>query len=426
MAPAALAERVQGLGALLETAKLLPYKEAAEAWCDAVGAVEAAELVEAADEFADALGLKLMERRRLLKVAASWTHCAADIGPLLNISANAQADKLVEPVQGSAAEDEPLPEPVVGSSTTVQHGYHASSTDQSNDAGQECSRGVTHETSFPTGDRCMATESDRGEPDTVERTSFYGTACVMMSAAGSFYGSNVGTRSTGDRQEQPVCQASAEDAATSVASYYTSLPRCGLTDFSVPLAEHADDDNMSRERGHTATSSTAGFDSIPSATRPLSSASYDGLAELLDHDLVLAALAEAENLQDAEALHEAIARAEVAGISVLRLQSARKALTALELASIEELAKQRRIELRKSKEAKWNYGGHSANTPVNDRVREHEAELEQHRVQAYRGRGRFRFDAADEGEEKAHKYVAQARRELELDEAAVDEVVRQW
>lgn len=62
-------EKVEGLRNLLEAAKLHGYLEAAEAWCERVGAVELMEVMEEVDSLAEALGLKMMEKRRLKKAA---------------------------------------------------------------------------------------------------------------------------------------------------------------------------------------------------------------------------------------------------------------------------------------------------------------------------------------------------------------------
>jgi len=76
-------------------------------------------------------------------------------------------------------------------------------------------------------------------------------------------------------------------------------------------------------------------------------------------------------------------------------------------------ARRRRLEARKSRDSgkKWNYKGMNKNPVVNDRFREHDADLEQRRMLAFRGRGRFQC-AEDEGDEGAAKEVRKQRAEV--------------
>lgn len=281
MAPTALGEKVQGLGALLDAAKLLPYREAAEAWCDAVGAVEAAELVEAVDEFADALGLKLMERRRLQKVAASWNAVVFEKG----CRAELESDSISE-----HAQDEPLPEPVVGGN------------DQRNMCNNPCND----------TDRCghygkaayhtVASEASSTQLDTATgASSFYGS--LSMSSSGSFYG-----RAVKQQQHHPVHEASADSTSVPrMSTYYTTLWQsgspddcpdamndyCDATSSAMARESSADGSSLSHANWQLEVPCEDAALSDASTGRSQPSASYDGLAELLDHDLVLAALAEA-------------------------------------------------------------------------------------------------------------------------------------
>jgi len=74
------------------------------------------------------------------------------------------------------------------------------------------------------------------------------------------------------------------------------------------------------------------------------------------------------------------------------------------------------LEARKTKDKdsqkKWNFAGKSNNAIINDRFREHEAALEQQRRLAFRGRGRFRGSAEDEGEEGAERNIKKERAEV--------------
>merc|ERR1711988_483448 len=84
-------------------------------------------------------------------------------------------------------------------------------------------------------------------------------------------------------------------------------------------------------------------------------------------------------------------------------------------------ARRRRLEARKGKtaEKKWNFSGKSNNPMVNDRFREHEEELEKRRMLAFRGRGKFRGDAEDDGDEGQDKEVRKQRAERNKEEGYV-------
>eukprot|EP00438_Fugacium_kawagutii_P014906 Skav226526 [mRNA] locus=scaffold1773:233177:242669:- [translate_table: standard] len=62
---------VPGLKELLRAASLDSYIPQAELWCDQAGAVDLSEILDVEESFADALGLKLLERRRLRKCAVN-------------------------------------------------------------------------------------------------------------------------------------------------------------------------------------------------------------------------------------------------------------------------------------------------------------------------------------------------------------------
>eukprot|EP00746_Dinoflagellata_sp_MGD_P153260 gnl/MRDRNA2_/MRDRNA2_84157_c0_seq1.p1 gnl/MRDRNA2_/MRDRNA2_84157_c0~~gnl/MRDRNA2_/MRDRNA2_84157_c0_seq1.p1 ORF type:complete len:630 (-),score=235.44 gnl/MRDRNA2_/MRDRNA2_84157_c0_seq1:30-1919(-) len=81
--------------------------------------------------------------------------------------------------------------------------------------------------------------------------------------------------------------------------------------------------------------------------------------------------------------------------------------------------RRRRVAERRKKDTKWNYGGKSDNPLINDRFREHEVEMEQRRLLAFKGRGKFRNSAEDEGEEKAEGEVKKLRAEVAKEEGYV-------
>jgi len=134
--------------------------------------------------------------------------------------------------------------------------------------------------------------------------------------------------------------------------------------------------------------------------------------------------------KDPEAAALALEEAEGECAAPEDIEDARNRLAALrEELDPEGEARRRRIEARKEKEAgaagikKWNFSGKSKNQPVNDRCREHEAELEQRRMLAFRGRGRFRGDAEDAGEDQAEKEVKKHRAEMIKEFGAIPQQV---
>jgi len=67
------AETLPGLRSLLDSVQLSHYQTKAEAWVADVGAAKLNELIENIDDFAESVGLKKLERRRLEKYAATLT-----------------------------------------------------------------------------------------------------------------------------------------------------------------------------------------------------------------------------------------------------------------------------------------------------------------------------------------------------------------
>merc|ERR1719410_3083853 len=113
---------------------------------------------------------------------------------------------------------------------------------------------------------------------------------------------------------------------------------------------------------------------------------------------------------DVEAATLSLEDAAKEGAHPEELKEAEKALAALrEKLDPEGEARRKRLEARKAKDGakKWNFSGKSDNKIINDRFREHEAELERRRMLAYRGRGRFRGDAEDDGEERQQDHQRQ-------------------
>ncbi|CAK9080831.1 Uncharacterized protein SCF082_LOCUS38509, partial [Durusdinium trenchii] len=125
---------------------------------------------------------------------------------------------------------------------------------------------------------------------------------------------------------------------------------------------------------------------------------------------------------DVEQANLALEDAAGMGASEEELKEAEEKIAALRLKlDPEGEARRRRVEARKAKsgEKKWNFSGKSNNRIINDRFREHEAELERQRMLAFRARGRFRANAEDEGEEGAEKGVKKLRAEVSKELGAV-------
>ncbi|OLQ00830.1 hypothetical protein AK812_SmicGene16471 [Symbiodinium microadriaticum] len=124
--------------------------------------------------------------------------------------------------------------------------------------------------------------------------------------------------------------------------------------------------------------------------------------------------------EDAEAAQLALEDAAGMGASEEELRVGEERISALRLKlDPEGEARRKRVEARKAKagEKKWNFSGKSDNRIINDRFREHEAELERQRMLAFRARGRFK--AEDEGEEGAEKGIKKLRAEVSKEFGAV-------
>eukprot|EP00929_Paragymnodinium_shiwhaense_P102289 TRINITY_DN65492_c0_g1_i1.p1 TRINITY_DN65492_c0_g1~~TRINITY_DN65492_c0_g1_i1.p1 ORF type:complete len:932 (+),score=350.74 TRINITY_DN65492_c0_g1_i1:100-2895(+) len=123
---------------------------------------------------------------------------------------------------------------------------------------------------------------------------------------------------------------------------------------------------------------------------------------------------------DVESATLALEEAMAEGATPEDIEAAEKSLSELrEQLDPEGEARRRRVEQRRQKESgsggkKWNFSGKSSNPliKVNDRFREHEAELEQRRMLAYRGRGKFRVEDDEAGEEAAEKQIRKQRAEV--------------
>merc|ERR1719410_759038 len=127
---------------------------------------------------------------------------------------------------------------------------------------------------------------------------------------------------------------------------------------------------------------------------------------------------------DVEAATLSLEDAAKEGAHPEELEEAEKALAALrEKLDPEGEARRKRLEARKAKDGakKWNFSGKSDNKIINDRFREHEAELERRRLGTYRGRGRLRGDAEDEGEEGADKNIRKQRAEVNKEKGFVEQ-----
>eukprot|EP00435_Cladocopium_sp_Y103_P064364 s905_g26.t1 len=123
---------------------------------------------------------------------------------------------------------------------------------------------------------------------------------------------------------------------------------------------------------------------------------------------------------DVESANLALEDASSMGASPEELKEAEEKIAELRMKlDPEGEARRRRVEARKSQgtEKKWNFSGKSDNRIINDRFREHEAELERQRMLAFRARGRFR--AEEEGEEGAEKGVRKLRAEVSKELGAV-------
>jgi len=145
----------------------------------------------------------------------------------------------------------------------------------------------------------------------------------------------------------------------------------------------------------------------------------DELEELARKAEIQAAVQSVEDAlskEDVEAATAALEEAAALGADPDDVEQLEAALATLrEKQDPEGEARRRRLEARKTKDKegkKWNFGGKSKNPLINDRFREHEAELEQRRMLAYRGRGKFRENTEDAGDELQEKEVKKQRAEI--------------
>eukprot|EP00930_Biecheleria_cincta_P095251 TRINITY_DN87230_c0_g1_i1.p1 TRINITY_DN87230_c0_g1~~TRINITY_DN87230_c0_g1_i1.p1 ORF type:complete len:1483 (-),score=502.31 TRINITY_DN87230_c0_g1_i1:37-4455(-) len=140
--------------------------------------------------------------------------------------------------------------------------------------------------------------------------------------------------------------------------------------------------------------------------------------------VVLDDLGYAISQDDAEAAQLALEDAASMGASEEELKAAEEKLSELRMKlDPEGEARRRRVEARKAKsgEKKWNYAGKTDNKLIiNDKFREHEAELERRRMLSYKGRGGYRGDAEDQGEEGAEKEVKKTRAEVNKEKGKVE------
>jgi len=133
------------------------------------------------------------------------------------------------------------------------------------------------------------------------------------------------------------------------------------------------------------------------------------LRDALEAEAAAAELAEASRAHgDPARLAGAIAEARHLGLPPEDIEHAELLLGEI---PDEAEARRRRKEARKGKQdqAKWNFSGRSGATRMNDRVREHDEELEKRRRMAFSERGRFRQSAEAEDETAQERHIREQR-----------------
>jgi len=153
-------------------------------------------------------------------------------------------------------------------------------------------------------------------------------------------------------------------------------------------------DDVEALRGALARAKSVGMDSTSTAH---ADSRLVELEDVVKKDVIQCALDDAQyaiSQEDVDSATLALEEATAEGAEPDDLAPLESALVELrQRLDPEGEARKKRLEARKSKDQsgkKWNFSGKSANSPVCDRFREHEEELEKRRMLAFRGRGKFR------------------------------------
>mmetsp|Transcript_21849 Transcript_21849/g.47940 ORF Transcript_21849/g.47940 Transcript_21849/m.47940 type:complete len:635 (+) Transcript_21849:53-1957(+) len=385
----------------------------AVAWCESKGFNSLQEVIEAFDEFATGLGLKPLEKRRLEKAVNGAIErygggAPKDKDPAKEASI-ARADSTQAPQEAVAATAEKKDEPAdnVPSKDAPETAKEAPSEAPKEEAPKEA---VVEEQTVEESAR-PPQEAEKPDP---------AAELLAAQAAGD---------ATALAAAIPKADAAGVDADVLAAAKKTlfklqkekrdkSKLERAKSQAASELAAAAQGDNAEELRKAIQKAQDAGL-----LVEETTLARLDVLEQQEKKECIKLAFEDLEcaiSQDDVESANLALEDASSMGASPEELKEAEEKIAALRMKlDPEGEARRRRVEARKSQgtEKKWNYSGKSDNRIINDRFREHEAELERQRMLAFRARGRFR--AEDEGEEGAEKGVRKLRAEVSKELGAV-------
>lgn len=388
----------------------------AVAWCESKGFNSLQEVIEAFDEFATGLGLKPLEKRRLEKAVNGAIErygggAPKDKDPAKEASI-ARADSTQAPQEAVAATAEKKDEPAdnVPSKDAPETAKEAPSEAPKEEAPKEA---VVEEQTVEESARPIGPPQEAEKPDPAAEL-------LAAQAAGD---------ATALAAAIPKADAAGVDADVLAAAKKTlfklqkekrdkSKLERAKSQAASELAAAAQGDNAEELRKAIQKAQDAGL-----LVEETTLARLDVLEQQEKKECIKLAFEDLEcaiSQDDVESANLALEDASSMGASPEELKEAEEKIAALRMKlDPEGEARRRRVEARKSQgtEKKWNYSGKSDNRIINDRFREHEAELERQRMLAFRARGRFR--AEDEGEEGAEKGVRKLRAEVSKELGAV-------
>jgi len=380
----------------------------AVAWCETRGTNSLSEVMEVFDEFASQLGLKPLEKRRLEKAmngaieryGGVTEDAKASVASGVDVNQNAEMALTKAPTTETEKE-------------APKETAEAPTTETEKEAPKETAEEAAPEESTRQAEEVADIPASPAEPD---------AAAELMAAQTS-------GDATALAAAIPKADAAGVDAETLAAAKKTlfklqkekrdksKLERV-KSQAAAELAVAVAGENAEELRKAIQKAQDAGL-LVEEATL----ARLEVLEEQEKKECIKLALEDLEyaiSQEDVESANLALEDATGMGASAEELKQAEEKISALRLKlDPEGEARRRRVEARKSQgtEKKWNFSGKSDNRIINDRFREHEAELERQRMLAFRARGRFR--AEDEGEEGAEKGVRKLRAEVSKEFGAV-------
>lgn len=369
-------------------------------WCETRGTNSLSEVMEVFDEFASQLGLKPLEKRRLEKAmnGAIERYGGAAVSAPVQVTEDAKSS---------------APSGVEVNKNAEMALTKAPTTETEKEAPKETAEEAAPEESTRQAEEVADIPASPAEPD---------AAAELMAA-------QISGDATALAAAIPKADAAGVDAEILAAAKKTlfklqkekrdksKLERV-KSQAAAELAVAVAGENAEELRKAIQKAQDAGL-----LVEEESLARLEVLEEQEKKECIKLALEDLEyaiSQEDIESANLALEDASGMGASAEELKQAEEKISALRLKlDPEGEARRRRVEARKSQgtEKKWNFSGKSDNRIINDRFREHEAELERQRMLAFRARGRFR--AEDEGEEGAEKGVRKLRAEVSKEFGAV-------